>query len=1538
MTRSFDETRNSNAAQTIAQRLLAVTGQSIASADEAVSSYLQTYLVEHIAHCGNLDLLIADKNSKVLDHLDQARLASVLARKYFGTGKTAMPQTAEAILRMRQILIDLPPRDRSPARAVGAALCGHAPPPDDGQSRWWPLWTEQEIEPFSVELVAHESAISTLLGVVDGGLSLIVTGDAHGEYRVTDVLSQQTIAEFVEPAARSADIVRVGDEILLAVVRTDGRIVGYHLRSGKETETDLWVEDCQVICSSVSTSRTSEVFIAALGKARGNIFDGQSREPASIEVNGAIGCALMVAAEQGPTFLILGFRTGEVEVRRSPDFLTILRRQAHIGAIVSMSVVQSTDTIEVVLGGVSREGGQFRTIRAPNWDFEGGARLAHSSMLYAVSGSQSADGRQIVATSGRQAGRAVLSLWDLRASKPFSSVVLSDRKQIHVLHLLRSGGSKSLLATGSDDGAVRLWAASGPAESGISRHAESIVSSIVECGRDGNSVHVLAASITSASTIFSIDAMGRVQKLSSGPSLSSAEASFWGSWCIAAIYREKAGDAEELRLYSSPEFRLLCGSPLTGHATGVSSICAGARLIVIVCFDDGSVDVWHIDSPVADADSLSMTRQQVVTGLDEAWSVAISPRDEDSTIVVGGSFQGRACTALIETTEEGRVKVSGLLDFESDNYGNIRSLAISAGSQSVMVAGTWGGSVIVTDWPARHSSSEPLKKLMDRAVGVHGSRVRGVAVTRSADERSTVIATGGADGVVRVWEIELGSLRCKVSFPVASEVWSLCFLDERRIVVGTGNGMGLYRMDVRSPGETPDSWDSHTAHGVSPIAPASSGSSQELSATLIDTLRRNEHDPGSSMIERSVRVAMEEHGARQLKDGRLVFSRVMSVANLLAELGMPSLTVSAWMLASISEVHDPSDSDPGFPEGVSKLVEQCRQVSRIAIGPRSTRGKIAALLRDLRVAVIMIADQVQKARDAHKLFPEEDHRYWALETLGVFAPVAGRLGINAIKSELEDLTLAAQYPEIFDEVARLVAEMAPGRDELQSQATAQLGDDLRAAQVLARIVGRQRNYYSIFRQLVDERDGHSTVFDLISIRVIVGSVSDCYVALGVIHSRWAPVPGQFKDYIALPEVSSYQSLRTIVLGPQSKPMDVQILTEGMYRSAELGIAAAKTDLDAIPNANRQGGDGDMAWVLQLLNWQRATAEPGELLASMRPDVNSAKIYAFTPKGDVHVLPDGASPVDFAYAVHTEIGHQAVRARINGRSMSLKSTLRNGDVVEILTTLNGGGGPDEEWLEVVRSRKARKLIRRFLSRTRRQKSAEIGRKLISDELAKAGLRGGRLLAIDRVDLAAGDLGFTSATQMFSAVGDRSVRLDAVLDQLARADRTLVSGERQLRLRKLSGPGSIDFGIALDGERSASIRLSKCCNPVPFDEILGFSTRGGQVSVHRSQCPNALRLLSRDRSWARLDVAWLSSANVIRTSLQAEALRRSDLLSDIIEKATDEGVRVLSATLSTRTNICQVRVTLETFEATAVSRALESMRGVPGVFDVYRVIGA
>ncbi len=712
---------------------------------------------------------------------------------------------------------------------------------------------------------------------------------------------------------------------------------------------------------------------------------------------------------------------------------------------------------------------------------------------------------------------------------------------------------------------------------------------------------------------------------------------------------------------------------------------------------------------------------------------------------------------------------------------------------------------------------------------------------------------------------------------------------------------------------------------------------------VIDTLLKFHPGSDESEIIRAYQTADYFHRSQNRKSGEQYITHPIAVSGMLADLGMTSSTVIAALLHDTVEdtEYDLEHLRADFGDEVAGLVDGVTKLDKVKYGQASAsetvRKMVVAMARDIRVLVIKLVDRQHNMRTLSYLSPEKQEQK-ARETLEIYAPLAHRLGMNSVKWELEDLAFASLYPKMSDEIARLVSQRAPARDESLQTIVDFVDADLAENEVKATVSGRPKHFYSIYQKMIVRGRDFDDIYDLIGVRILVDSVQDCYATLGIIHNRWNPVPGRFKDYIAMPKFTMYQSLHTTVIGPNGKPVEFQIRTQEMHRAAEYGVASHwRYKQDKV--AGKDGPD-DLGWVRQLLDWQRETADPGEFLDSLRDDLGAAEVYVFTPKGEVMALPAGSTPIDFAYSVHTEVGNRCVGSRINGKLAPLDTKLANGDNVEIITNKSDSAGPSRDWINIVASARAKSKIKAWFSKERREEAIETGKEAIVRAMKKGGVPL-RLLTNSMLNTLALESNYADVSALYAAVGEGHLGAQTVVTRLTASlggDEGLIedASEQVLPSRVANRrDAKPDPGITVIGADDTWVKLSRCCTPVPGDEVLGFVTRGSGISVHRSDCVNADDL--RTQPERLVEVAWTpGKSSIFLVNSQVEALDRARLLSDVTRALSDQHVNILNASVTTtKDRVAISRFTFEMGDPSHLNQVLRAVKGIDGVYDVYRV---
>jgi GTP pyrophosphokinase len=718
---------------------------------------------------------------------------------------------------------------------------------------------------------------------------------------------------------------------------------------------------------------------------------------------------------------------------------------------------------------------------------------------------------------------------------------------------------------------------------------------------------------------------------------------------------------------------------------------------------------------------------------------------------------------------------------------------------------------------------------------------------------------------------------------------------------------------------------------------------------VLDVLARSlvAHHPETSLaeLERAYEIAADAHQGQLRKSGEPYITHPLAVSEILADIGLDLETIIAALLHDTVEdtKYSLNSLKKDFGKEVANLVDGVTKLDKLNYGPnaeaQTLRKMVIAMSKDIRVLVIKLADRLHNAR-TWKYVSVESAQHKARETLDIYAPLANRLGMSAIKWELEDLSFKTLEPKKYEEIERLVQDRNPAREAMTSEVLELVQRDLEADGITAKVLGRQKHLYSVYQKMVVRGRDFNEIYDLVGIRVLVESVRDCYAVLGAIHARWSPIPGRFKDYIAMPKFNLYQSLHTTVIGPNGKAFEIQIRTFDMHARAEYGIAAHwKYKLATVGESASE--KPEMAWLKQLHEWQQETEDVGEFLDTLRYDLRTPEVFVFTPKGSVIALPSGSTPVDFAYAVHTQVGDRCVGAKVNGKLVPLESILTNGDVVEVVTNKSPSAAPSRDWLNFVSSPRARSKIKAWFSKERKEEAIEAGRESIARQMRKVGLPLQKIFAGQAFLELSHDLHYPDIESMYAAVGNGHISAQFVIEKLV-ANTDLHEPDAEIESHSIPTIHSFEHlrrntsGVDIEGVDDVLVKLARCCTPVPGDEIVGFITRGSGVSVHRSDCINVtdLKLNQGDRI---VPVKWnLGAKTSFMVNIQVEALDRARLLSDITRTLSDQHVNILNAAVSTSKDRTAIsRFTFEMADASHLDAVLASVRGVEGVYDVYRV---
>jgi GTP pyrophosphokinase len=726
------------------------------------------------------------------------------------------------------------------------------------------------------------------------------------------------------------------------------------------------------------------------------------------------------------------------------------------------------------------------------------------------------------------------------------------------------------------------------------------------------------------------------------------------------------------------------------------------------------------------------------------------------------------------------------------------------------------------------------------------------------------------------------------------------------------------------------------------VSSPTDGDAQTLEA-LLRKVRSYNPKADVRTVQRAYEFADESHRGQLRKSGEPFIEHPLGVAHILADLGMDTTTLVAALLHDVVEDTELSvqEVERDFGEEVARIVDGLTKLDRITFRSReqaqaeNIRKMMVAMARDIRVLIIKLADRLHNMRTLGSLSKVRQEAK-AVETLEIYAPLAHRLGIFQIKWELEDLAFATLHPKRFGEIRNLVGKAEHERGEYLSEVVQSVEQQLGKVKVKSDVEGRPKHLYSVYEKMVLRGKEFSEIYDLVGIRVLVDTVKDCYAALGALHSLWKPVPGRFKDYIAMPKFNMYQSLHTTVIGPEGRPLEVQIRTRQMHRTAEVGIAAHWRYKE---RGKKEDEAADLVWLTQMLDWQKETADPKEFMEALKLDLYADRVFAFTPKGDVIDLPLGATPLDFAYAIHTEVGHRCMGAKVNGKLVPLDYKLQTGDAVEVLTTKARDAGPSRDWLQVVATPRARNKIKQWFSRERREDAMETGRDMLQRELRRQGLPLKRLTTEDTMAAVASELKYPTLEALLVAIGEGQVSPQSVAIRLTR----LITEDEEEEAAEVPPARPVHLAardgqpVLVRGAPDLWVNLARCCTPVPGDDILGFVTRGRGVSVHRADCPNARALMGAqgDRF---IEVTWRAGKGTsFAVAIQVEALDRKKLLGDVATALSEQQINILSASSTVgKDRIAKLQFTFEMADINHLAGVLQTVKKVDSVFDAYRVV--
>lgn len=701
-----------------------------------------------------------------------------------------------------------------------------------------------------------------------------------------------------------------------------------------------------------------------------------------------------------------------------------------------------------------------------------------------------------------------------------------------------------------------------------------------------------------------------------------------------------------------------------------------------------------------------------------------------------------------------------------------------------------------------------------------------------------------------------------------------------------------------------------------------------------------------SVVQRAYEFARKAHRGQHRISGELFIFHPLEVAKILADLELDVITICAGLLHDVVEDtnYTIKDIEDNFGYEVALLVDGVTKLGRLEYKSKeeqqaeNLRKMFLAMAEDIRVILIKLADRLHNMRTLKHL-PQEKRKEKARETLEIFAPLAHRLGISKIQWELEDLALRYLEPQVYKELVELVSKKKEEREKEINLAIDVLRSKLEELGFNFEIQGRSKHFYSIYKKMKEQNKTFDQIYDLTAIRIIVNTIKDCYGVLGIVHTLWKPIPGRFKDYIAMPKPNMYQSLHTTVIGPKGEPLEIQIRTWEMHKTAEYGIAAHWKYKEGIKEV--KDFEKKLSWLRELLEWQRDLKDAKEFMETIKIDLFTDEVFVFTPKGDVIDLPAGSTPIDFAYRIHTDVGHNCIGAKINGKIVPLNYQLKNGDIVEILTG-SQPGGPSRDWLNIVKSSQARNKIRQWFKKEIREENIAKGREMLEKEVKRAGYFHKNLMKQEYIDAVLKKFNFNDVEDLFSSIGYGGITANQVLQKLLEEYR---KHNKEKFRQEIEFPKkddrhkkgrTLDKGVKVKGVDNLLVRFSRCCNPVPGDEIIGYITRGRGISIHRKDCPNVKQHF--DEKERLIEVEWDESRNAsYSVEIQVSANDRGGLLSDVVNTINDLKTMIIAVNArTTRDRIALIDMTLEIKNKEHLQLIIQKLKRIKDVFKVNRIL--
>jgi guanosine-3',5'-bis(diphosphate) 3'-pyrophosphohydrolase len=727
---------------------------------------------------------------------------------------------------------------------------------------------------------------------------------------------------------------------------------------------------------------------------------------------------------------------------------------------------------------------------------------------------------------------------------------------------------------------------------------------------------------------------------------------------------------------------------------------------------------------------------------------------------------------------------------------------------------------------------------------------------------------------------------------------------------------------------------------------------EEANKTIYDVIKRmkmNKRKVNTALIQKAYNFAAEHHKGQKRMSGEDYIIHPLNVAYILADLQMDDSTICAALLHDVVEDTDVTNEDivKNFGEEIAEMVAGVTKLSKIQYVTikeeqvENYRKMFLAMGKDIRVILIKLADRLHNMRTLSNLKRDRQIAN-AKETMELYAPLANRLGIYSLKSELEDLAFRYLYPEEYRELVMSIEKKREERIEFINKIMNEIRVALKKQKIVAEVTGRAKHLYSIYRKMQRDNITIDQVYDLFALRIIVNSVKDCYAALGVVHDLYTPMPGRFKDYIAVPKPNMYQSIHNTLIGPKGTPFEVQVRTWDMHRVAEYGIAAhwAYKEANKFKKSNVVVTEDKLAWLRETLEWQKDMQDPDEFLKTLKTELFEDEVYVFTPKGEIKTLPRDATPIDFAYTIHAEVGHKMVGCKINSKMMPIVTPLKSGDIVEIITS-DTAKGPSRDWLKIVKSSSAKTKIQQWFKKTEREENIEKGKDILDKEIKKIGMSHSDLFKPEWIQVVLNRYNYNSVEDMYASIGFGGISpnkiITRLLEEYKKEHEEDVIEEKIQELvteapRKNSAPKS---GVSVKGIDNCLVKFSKCCNPVPGDDIIGYITKGRGVSIHRKDCTNLKDLLSEEERI--IEVEWYDEKEKAEYNVDIQVLAndRTGLLADVVKEITSKKINIMGVnTKTSKDRIATIDVTLEVQDIEQLNQIIKQIRKVDSVYEVTR----